>query len=323
MHAEGLTAGERLSVDCALGWVEPIVGEVIDTAGEPSHDTELSLLIDHDRRPFHGDDWLPFGRGAWTRDGAVVLRDACTSGFDLSVRATEAGAAFGFRWRPPRSSKAAQLALRARFRLLARAVLVQYPALWRASVRGRAPMHAPVVRAGDAVVMLAGPSGVGKTTLIERELAAGGRAISDNLCVTDGTTAWGVVEPTRSDAIQGRRSTHGRREGPLSGRAVELVPDRVVVLRRAQTGGVRMRRLEPAEAARALVAATYMAGELRRFWGLAATLSAATGIGPVHPPIAEVASVIVRRLPCFELSIEDISSVRLAEALEGSVTVCA
>ena len=84
-----------------------------------------------------------------------------------------------------------------------------------------------------------------------------------------------------------------------------------------------MRRLEPAEAARALVAATYMAGELRRFWGLAATLSAGTGIGPVHPPVAEVASLLVRRLPCFELSIEDISSVRLAEALEGSVTVCA
>ena len=46
-----------------------------------------------------------------------------------------------------------------------------------------------------------------------------------------------------------------------------------------------IRPLSPDEAARALVAGTYMAGELRRFWPFAATLALATGIGPVHPDV--------------------------------------
>ena len=42
-----------------------------------------------------------------------------------------------------------------------------------------------------------GPGGVGKSTLLAAELAGGGRATSDNLCVSDGREVWGLVEPLR------------------------------------------------------------------------------------------------------------------------------
>ena len=62
-----------------------------------------------------------------------------------------------------------------------------------------------------------------------------------------------------------------------------------------------MRELSPAEAARRLVAGTYAAGELRRFWSIAALVATATGCGPVHPPIEEVAARLTTRLPAVEL----------------------
>ena len=76
--------------------------------------------------------------------------------------------------------------LRARARLLLRAVLLQYPALWRSQLRGRAPLHASVCGLGAAdgpAVLLAGPGGVGKSTLVHGELLNGALATCDNLCV--------------------------------------------------------------------------------------------------------------------------------------------
>jgi hypothetical protein len=55
------------------------------------------------------------------------------------------------------------------------------------------------------------------------------------------------------------------------------------------------------DAARELVTGTYMAGELRRFWPLAATLALATGLGPAQPDVAGVAAAIAGRLPCLEV----------------------
>ena len=56
-------------------------------------------------------------------------------------------------------------------------------------------------------------------------------------------------------------------------------------------------------AAYALVTSTYAAGELRRYWGLAAILSAGTGLGPPHPPITEIAYEFAARLPCLTLAV--------------------
>ena len=76
--------------------------------------------------------------------------------------------------------------------------------------------------------------------------------------------------------------------------------------------------MDPQEAAREITASTYMAGELRRFWALAAVLALGTGIGPAHPPVAEVARAFTERLPCVEVELPSVRGVRAADLLEAS-----
>lgn len=316
MRLIGTTAGEHLVVDCSLDWARMLVAEGIEPA---TADVEgsLTISIDASRESLGEDSWAPFARGVRSGGGAVEIRDACTSGFDLGMKLESDRVRFAFRWRPPRRSAAARAILRTRFRLLARSVLVQYPALWWAAVHGRAPLHAAVVRIGDLGLLLAGPSGVGKTTVLEDQLSAGWMASTDNLCVSDGRTTWAVVEPVRSArAAAGARAPHGRREISLPRRELEVEPSVVLVLRRSLDGPPRLRRVDGEIGARALISGTYMAGELRRFWPLAATLAAVSGVGPVHPPIAAIATTLTERLPCFELEASRPQDLDLSSVLE-------
>jgi len=73
--------------------------------------------------------------------------------------------------------------------------------------------------------------------------------------------------------------------------------------------------LPSAEAARELVAGTYMAGELRRFWSFAATLALATGAGPAHPDVCGMAALLASRLPCFEVRVAHGSPAPISELL--------
>ena len=73
---------------------------------------------------------------------------------------------------------------------------------------------------------------------------------------------------------------------------------------------------DPADAARALVAGTYAAGELRRYWAYAATLALATGRGPAHPPIDAIARALAERVPCVRVRVgegDQISADRLCD----------
>jgi hypothetical protein len=248
------------------------------------------------------------------------MRDACTSGFDLRFRNHGRQAEFTYRWRPPARTRFAALALAARARLLARAVLLQYPALWWASTHGRVPVHASAFTGGGVTPLVSGASGIGKSTLLATELEADGHAASDNLCVGDGETAWGVVEPMRLEGAPGRRMPHGRREAKLPGRVGALEPDCVVVLQRDGHISTRAQRCDAGTAARALISNTYMAGELRRYWGFAAALSAGSGIGPAHPPIVDVSQAFAQRLPCFEVVLSNRRGVRLGELLGSRET---
>ena len=49
------------------------------------------------------------------------------------------------------------------------------------------------------------------------------------------------------------------------------------------------------------MAGTFTAGELRRFWPLAASLALATDRGPAVPPVEVVAARLVQDLPCVEV----------------------
>lgn len=298
-------AGERLGIDCAVGWVGTLLEEASDgglVAGDPASGT-LLIRVEAARDPFDTAGWEPVARGVHGRrpgsdPGSLVLRNLLSTGFDLRVDLDPEGAAprfrFTYRWRPGRRERAVALALRSRFHLLARSALLRYPALWVACS--------------------------GKSTLVAKELAAGGSAISDNGCVSDGACAWGVVEPLRVEGGSGRRMQHGRREARMPGRVPSLTPHRIVVLRRGTTGSASVRPCDPEEAARSLVTGTYMAQELRRYWAFAATLALGTGVGPAHPPVAEVAAALARDLPATLITLPNKPGPRLAELLEEAKT---
>ncbi|MDQ3086405.1 MAG: hypothetical protein M3Q67_06355, partial [Actinomycetota bacterium] len=214
------TAGEYVSIDSSLSWVTDLIveGAVGELHEADASATPIRVRVDSSRQAFDTRGWELLTRGAWRRPGEVVVENACTAGFDLHVRCSAAHAEFTYRWRPPARDRVGARLLRSRFHLLARAILTQYPVLWWAGTRGRAPLHASACTAGTATPMITAPSGVGRSTLIVRELACGARATGDNLAVGDGTTVWGLVEPLRVEGGGGRRMPHGRNEAPLPDR---------------------------------------------------------------------------------------------------------
>jgi hypothetical protein len=311
------TAGERVGLAVPAGRLWDLLREGSDGMLEEDAAAPTILLrVEETRRPFDTSGWKSLNRGAWQRDGAVIIEDVCTSGFDVHVRCLEDGPRFTFRWRPRNRTRVAAAALPSRAHLLTRAVLLQYPAMWWAGTKGRAPIHGAAVVAGGTSALLAGPGGVGKTTLIMRETAAGGRATGDNVSVADGVSVWGVAEPVRSEGGSGRAMPHDRRESHLENRAERIRPAHVVVLRRGPRE--RVRACDPEEATRALVASTYIAGELRRYWMFAALLALGTDVGPPHPPVGEVARTFADQLPCFVVELPTLEGVSLSAVLAGS-----
>jgi hypothetical protein len=321
MRAAVRTAGTRVGIECQLPWVAQLLAECCGDELRPDpaqgvDAADVSIRIESSHVPFDISGLVPLSRSAWSGSGELVMRDVCTSGFDLRLRMVAGNPVLTYRWRPPPSTRTAAIALRARFHLLTRAALLQYPAMWWASTRGAVPLHVAVLSDGGMSMLLAGPAGVGKTTLLMRELRQGGVATSDNLCVSDGHECWGVVEPVRIEGITGRRMTHGRRETRLPARVESLIPDVVVLLRRSADGSLAVRRCSSSDAVRSLAGGTYMAGELRRYWAFAATLSTATGVGPVHPAVVETSAILSRHLSCLEVCIPANCELRLHEVLE-------
>ena len=316
------TAGELVVVDCPLPWLMRLLTD--GTGGELSEATDegatVHLQIERTRQPFDHDGWAMVGRGSWASPPSALLTDACSSGFDLRIEPRGEILRVTARYRPAARTRAANVLLPTRFKLLATQTLLHYPALWWASVRGRVPLHVSVTAGAASVTMIAGPGGVGKSTLLSAGLKHGEIATADNVCACDGRRAYGLAEPLRVTAGTRRPSAmHGRIELPLPGRVASLDPDRLVVLSQLTAGrSDRVGPLSPAEATRALVAGTYMAGELRRFWSFAATLALATGIGPAHPDISGVAAVIAGRLPCLEVSVAHGPPRRLGQLVSAA-----
>jgi hypothetical protein len=311
------TAGELVAFESELNWV----ARLLDATGEGRPTTRrisatMTIRVEASSRPFSISGLAPLTRNAWSGLDEVVMQDAGGSGFDVHLGLTGAHAEFTYRWRPSAKRSGAKLLLPSRFTLLAREILIHYPVLWWASVHGRAPLHAVACTAGDAIALLAGPGGVGKSTLLQLELASGGRATSDNLCVADGQTVWGLVEPMRVDGSHGHRTTHGRVEVRLVGRVDRLVPDHLVVVRRTDADVPAVVSCDPETAVRSLVTGTYAAGELGRFWSFAATFTGGTGIGPTHPLVVETARTFASRLACSELRLPRRPGTKLRDVLD-------
>jgi hypothetical protein len=330
MRAVLETAGERIELRSrhrSLSAVleEGAAGELVPASAAP---VNIRVTVEDTSEAFDTSGWEPLTRGAWRSSGRVIVQNACSSGLDVLVITDGDILDMHARWRPSPAVRAADTVLRSRSRLLLRDVLLQYPAMWWAGRSGRAPLHASVCTLGrdDAArtVMIAGPGGVGKSTLLQAELSDGARCTCDNLCTSDGHSAWGVVEPMRVQVDsrlafggRGRRMPHGRREIRWPSRMVTLTPDMLVVLRRGTADIPVVRPLNPEQAARVIVAGTYMAGELRRYWQFASTLALGTGVGMAHPAVEAVAAALVARLPCWEVVLAKSPGARLAALLEA------
>lgn len=311
------TGGEIVEISSSLPWVWDIVsgsapGEFIDASAEPP---TVTIDVERAQTAFRVRGWEPLTRGAWRRSDQVVIEDCCATGFDLHFRCLADRAEFAYRWRPRARGRLAARVLRRRFILLTRALMALYPVLWRSGLRGRVPLHAAACTAGDSTVLLAGPAGVGKSTLIKAELKAEAVATSDNLCVTDGRVVWGLAEPLKVEAGEGVRTSHGRRESSLPRRAATLVPDTVAVIRRGLEGAPSVHECDPDTALRSLITGTYMAGELRRYWPFNAALAAGTGLGPVEPPLSDAANRLVHGLRCVEVWLGPTPAPRLSDLL--------
>jgi len=308
------TAGEQLGISAAPRWVRRLAAEGLAGEGQLADGAAATVVtqVESSRTRFPVKGWEPLTRGAWHREGQVVLENACGSGFDLHLAVADGRPVFTARWRPAPSVRLAGIALRSRFHLLSRAVLVQYPVLWWAGVMGRAPLHVGGVALDGTTAVLAGPAGVGKSTLMESAVSDGAVAVADNLCVSDGERLWGLVEPLRSEHGQGRRMPHGRREACWPQRIPALRPEQLLVLRRGGGDSYEITPLNPDRAVRDLICSTYAAGELRRYWSFAALLAAGTGLGPAHPPVAETAERLVSRIPCRSLALPRLSAARPA-----------
>lgn len=321
------TAGERVELTCAVPWISDVitegtVGQLVSADGVTP---DVRVTVERDPAAFDVTGWRVLTRDAWCREGQVVIANACSSGLDVQITVGEPTVEMVARWRPSSTGRAAAAVLRSRTRLLLRAVLLQYPALWRSQQRGRAPLHASVCTLSGAdgrTVLLAGPGGVGKSTLVHREMLSGAVSTCDNVCVSDGQSTWGLVEPLRLPAEvhsgKGRRMPHGRREAAWPRRTERMSPDLFIVLVRGSTPGVT--RCDPALAAHHLAAGTYMAGELRRYWAFAATLALGTGLGDSHPPVQQIAQGLSVSLPCLRVTLGDRPGAPLSELLKAATT---
>lgn len=162
------TAGECLSLTSSLGWVSELIAEGLAGDLQPGEAPDASVVVhvEAERRPFDVTGWELLARGAWRRDSEVVIANACTAGFDLYLDCSGDPPRFTYRWRPPARDRAAARVLRSRFHLLARATLLQYPALWRAGMRGRAPLHASGWGSAHSTALVTAQSGIGRSTLV-------------------------------------------------------------------------------------------------------------------------------------------------------------
>lgn len=305
------TAGEQVEVRCVSGWITGLITRAVGTPlATPRGQATVAVDIEPRTTPFDLRGLRTITRSAFSDGRRTVLHNACGSGFDLRIETSDQ-LVIAARYRPGPTLHGANLLLRSRFALLVGQTLVHYPALWRAGWRGRVPLHVAVLAHAGAAPMLAGPAGVGKSTVVAAALNDGAVVTADNVCVADERECFGLAEPLRLDAARRASTSHGRAETTLRGRVGRLSPDRIVLLERGSRGQIEPAR--PAEAATALVGGTYAAGELRRYWQFAATLALATGVGPAHPPIGEVARTYADRLPGLRIQVGDGERVRLDE----------
>lgn len=194
--------------------------------------------------------------------------------------------------------------------------LVYYPAFWVSeTLHGRHPIHAAGVVSEGGAVVLAGPSGVGKSTL-SVALAAGGAAfLSETFLLHRGTEVWPVREPILLDDFSRRwlgdamagleplgRSFVFARNGyhRLAGLADRGQATVLLLPRRAPQTYVRPMAAE--EAHRRLSASGQLIRDQRRYAAFAAAFESLAPLGLVERREQELRR-LTEGASCFELGL--------------------
>lgn len=300
-HVTCTTAGLTLRLESTVPRWVTLAREACAGQEVVAERADLHVSVEARQEAFSLRGFDPLTRDAWSDGRNVVLEDACASGLDLHLAPQPDGLHVRARSRPGWSHRGLGLLAPARTLLLWRCALLQYPALWWAGVSGAVPLHVSALRLHGEGLVLAGPGGVGKSTLVRSLAGHGAEPVSDNLCVGRAGVVHGLLEPMRVEGGTGRRMPHGRREAVWSARQESVPVRRVVVLRRGTEAEASCSAIDSAEAARVVAGGTYAAGELRRYWAFAATLALGTGLGPAHPSVEAAARAVADEAECVEL----------------------
>ena len=196
--------------------------------------------------------------------------------------------------------------------------LVYYPCWWwLEQTRDLHPIHAGAVTTDAGAILLAGASGVGKSTLtVALAMSPGTRILSDSFVLQHGDDVWAVREPILLDAWSRRWLGAAADELPridgcfgLNRRGYQMP-----VQRTAEAGRVALllfprrapesyvRRIPAVQAHQRLSAADLMINDLRRYWAFAAVLEQLSLGGLVSRRETHLAR-LVASTPCYEIGL--------------------
>jgi hypothetical protein len=207
--------------------------------------------------------------------------------------------------------------------------LLYYPCFWWLERHERLhPIHAAGVEVDGGVIVLAGPSGVGKSTLSTGLASAtGAKLLSDTFLLHDGAATRPVREPLLLDAwsrswlCEGanllqpidwrycldRNGFHWPQQRLSIGGAARLLLFPHRALRHY------VRPLSPAQAQGQIDAGNFIVNDLRRYWAFAAAVEM---LDPSPLGTARDASLaaLVRDVPSYELGLtKDMSRAQVSE----------
>ena len=206
--------------------------------------------------------------------------------------------------------------------------LLYYPAFWLLERRGWHPIHAGGVELPAGVAVFAGPSGVGKSTIVTGlATTPGARLLSDTFLVHRGPEVRAVPEPLllddRSRAWLGNeaqlleRVPHryclGREGYHLPVERLRAAGQARVLLFPHRAASHSVRALTPAHARGRLRAGDLIVNDLRRYWAFAAVLEL---LDP-HPLVSEreaSLAVLAEQVPVYEVGVSpEMSREQIAE----------
>jgi len=212
--------------------------------------------------------------------------------------------------------------------------LAYYPAMWWHEAFAQAhPLHAAGVVGQNGAIVLAGPSGVGKSTLTVALMAAGGRPLAETFLLHRGREMTAVPEPVLLDAWSRRwlgdsvaeltrapgQFVFDRQGYHLAANMVSAPAVAIVVPRRATAAGAAP--IPAAEAHRRISTGHQLIKDMRRYWAFAAALEALAPAGEVAGLMARREAALAdltRQVPCWELRLSaDLSCAAATEILAG------